>query len=407
MSAANDAPLTTVYYAQSHYARAPIPVEFPDLDECDIEIKNIGWTLGNDCPYRCSHCYSMSARRKGQDLSRAIVDRVVDQLVVNGIETVNLGGNEPIFTNGLNIAHTLLPYIIRRLTEAGVLVGLTTSGVSAVQLERLFPSEFALLNDVDVSFDSPIPEEHNRNRGASIFNEAIRALELCRAYDIDRSIILCAMSWNFDCDRLDQLIALARGYGANVRINPLKTVDTSHLALKLTPEQYYEGFAYLMGRCDILDLGEPPLATLTHAGGARGCPCGRTSFRIHAITPDGTIPVSPCVYLHDYKFGDLVIDDLDAIVHSPPFRTFRRRNRNPDRIPGCDGCALIDSCRGGCAARAYLAQAHQQGSRALFSQDPYCPARFTGRWTFPQDPPIEDIRLVHQNYLCTWIGRPR
>ena len=32
----------------------------------------------------------------------AMIDRVVDQLAVNGVETVNLGGNEPLFTNGAN-----------------------------------------------------------------------------------------------------------------------------------------------------------------------------------------------------------------------------------------------------------------------------------------------------------------
>jgi radical SAM protein with 4Fe4S-binding SPASM domain len=406
MSTLKAIPLAVAYDSESHYAHRPIAVEHADLDECEVAIQNIGWTLGNDCPYRCKHCYSMSARRKGQDLSRAVVDRVVDQLIANGIETVNLGGNEPIFTNGMNIRESLLPYIITRLTEARILVGLTTSGVSAVQLERHHPNVFAMLNDCDVSFDSPNEQEHNKNRGSSIFREAIQALELCQRYDIDRTVIMCAMGWNFDRERLAQLVALAKAHDANVRINPIKTVEASHLALKLTPEQYYDGFSFLMEQCSVVDLGEPPLATMTRSAGARGCPCGRTSFRIHAITPEGEIPVSPCVYLHDYKCGNLVTDDLYDIIHSPAFKTFRRRNRNAERIPGCEGCDVLDFCRGGCAARAYLAGAHSKGTSALFSQDPYCPKQFDGRWTFPQNPQIEDIRLVHQNYLCTWIGRP-
>ena len=37
-------------------------------------IKNIGWTLGNDCPCKCRHCYSFSVRQKGQNLTKEIVD---------------------------------------------------------------------------------------------------------------------------------------------------------------------------------------------------------------------------------------------------------------------------------------------------------------------------------------------
>lgn len=64
--------------------------------------KNIGWTLGNDCPCKCNHCYSMQVREKGQNLNKEIVDRVVDQIIKLGAETVNFGGNEPIYTNGLD-----------------------------------------------------------------------------------------------------------------------------------------------------------------------------------------------------------------------------------------------------------------------------------------------------------------
>lgn len=400
-------PLQPVYDSESHYQHHAFVAEHESLDECAIDIRNIGWTLGNDCPYRCSHCYSMSARRRGQNLSPAIVDRVVSQLAANGIETVNLGGNEPIFTNGLSVKDTLLPYIIRRLTGHGILVGLTTSGISALQLERHDPDAFALLNDMDISLDSPHEAEHDRNRGARIFTDATRTLALCNRYGIERSIILCAMNWNFTRDRLATLIEIARQYHANVRINPVKTVDPAHVALALPVEQYYDGFSFLMEHCDAIDLGEPPLATVMASTGAAGCPCGRTSFRIHAITPDGTIPVSPCVYLHDFKVGDLLVDDLADIVRSPQFRTFRRRNRHAEMIPGCQGCQLMSRCRGGCAARGYLHRVHETGERSLFSRDPYCPAEFGSGRIFPHDPPIGDVQLVHRNYLCTWIGRPR
>ena len=163
-----------------------------------------------------------------------------------------------------------------------------------------------------------------------------------------------------------------------------------------------------MKLCDSIDLGEPPLATVTNYEHAGGCPCGRTSFRIHSITPDGKIPVSPCVYLHDYKSGDLMKDELVDVIRSPQFQTFRRRNAHPEVIPGCNDCDLIEKCRGGCASRSYLHHVHRTGERNLFVKDPYCPKDYRPMGVFPQNPEInKNITLVHKDYLCTWIGKPR
>jgi radical SAM protein with 4Fe4S-binding SPASM domain len=398
----------TQFDPTAHYRKSAFVAEHQELEEAPIEIRNIGWTLGNDCPYRCRHCYSMSARKKGLSLSAAIVERVVDQLAANGIETVNLGGNEPIFTNGLAVRESLLPTIVERLLARNIAVGLTTAGVTCEMMARHFPDTLRLVNDMDVSLDSPFEREHNENRGAPIFADAIRALEICAEYGIERTIIMCGMDWNFDVPHLERVVELAARYDANIRINPIKAIEPNHLTLKLTAQRYYEGFAYLMSRCEVLDLGEPPLAAVTGYKAGRGCPCGRTSFRIHSMTPEGTIPVSPCVYLHDYKVGNLVEDDLHDIVRRPEFQTFRRRSQRPDVIEGCRGCDLLEICRGGCAARSYLANAHAGHDESLFVKDPYCPKEHAGSWVFPQiQSVVHDVKLVHQDYLCTWIGRPR
>jgi radical SAM protein with 4Fe4S-binding SPASM domain len=397
--------------AESHDSGRALPAEHDDLAECEVAIENIGWTLGNECPYRCTHCYSMSARRKGMDLDRRMVDRIVAQLRRLGVKTVNLGGNEPLFTNGANPRATLLPYIIESLVDAGIHVGLTTSGISLVHLERDHNRAFRLLNDVDISFDSPDPEEHNRNRGAALYSMAVRSLEICRAYGIDRTVIMCAMSWNFTARHIGQLLELACKYDAHVRINPLKPVERQHMLTLPSPRQFYQGFSLLLAGCSQVDLGEPLLAAACSHPGC-GCPCGRKSFRIHSITPDCRVPVSPCVYMHEYKVGDLLTMDILDIVYSPAFRAFRRRNGNPGVIRGCAGCRYLTTCRGGCAARSYLHHLHEVGERSLYQKDPYCLAEAErgmadGFPVFPQHPSLpQDKVLVHKDYLCTWIGKP-
>ena len=166
-----------------------------------VNIKNIGWTLGNDCPLHCSQCYSFSVRKKGKNLSKKIIDRVINQILKLNIETVNLGGNEPIFTNGLDIKKSLLPYILKKLNENNINVGITTSGITLTVLKDFYPETLKYINDVDISLDSPIEEEHNRNRGGNIYNIAIKALQIAEKNNIPHTIIMCAMNWNFTINK--------------------------------------------------------------------------------------------------------------------------------------------------------------------------------------------------------------
>lgn len=397
------------YDAQAHYALNTGPVhEFGDVSQTAATIKNVGWTLGNDCPYRCTHCYSMSARLKGRDMHRPMIDRIVQQLALNGVETVNLGGNEPLFTNGPKPQHTLLPYIIEHLVAAGIEVGLTTSGITLLYLYRDHRAAFDLLNDVDVSFDSPFEDEHNANRGARLYQQAIQALEICQRHQKPHTCIMAGMNWNFTIPHLEHLVAIARAYDANIRINPVKPVEPRHMQIALPAEMYYAGFARLMELCQPVDLGEPPIAAVTDYQAARRCPCGRTSFRIHSITPTGGVYVSPCVYLHDYKAPfDLLQHELSEIIHSPQFRVFRQRNAHPQLVDGCADCQLLARCGGGCAARSYLHHVHETGQKTMRARDPYCPIRIQPAQHFPQQPVLaSEQKLVHMDYLCTWIGRP-
>jgi hypothetical protein len=76
-------------------------------------------------------------------------------------------------------------------------------------------------------------------------------------------------------------------------------------------------------------------------------------------------------------------------------------------IAGCAGCSLLSSCGGGCAARSYLHEAHEHKQLTMLSKDPYCPIEIAPQVPFPQDVKlVDDQRLVHMDYLCTWIGTP-
>lgn len=382
-------------------------VKHPELKECEFKISNIGWSLGNACPCNCKQCYSLSVRNKGMDISEKMVDRVVSQINKLKVKTVNLGGNEPWYTNGLD-GKSILPYILKKLNSIGVDIGITTAGITLINLYNEDRESFDLLNDVDVSLDSPIKEEHDRNRGASVYDFAIKALEIAKESNLERTIIMCAMKWNFTRDRIDKLISLAKKYDANIRFNMLKPVKKEHVNQIVDLKTFYETYSYLLSKCETVDITEPRLSALVENKESNRCPCGRTSLRIHSITPDGKIPVSPCVYIHDYKAGDLLKDDIIDIINSEPFKEFRRRNENPSIIEECKNCEKLDICGGGCTANAYLWNRWTKGEYNIYKKEPNCPKDYNEKVDISKySMSNEKKSLVHMDYLCTWIGKPR
>lgn len=368
--------------------------------------ENIGWTVGNHCNATCGHCYSWKVRKDSREfLLETDVVRVVEQLARLGIKTVNLGGNEPIYTHGPELGKTMLPFIIRTLHDAAIPVGLTTNGVTFTYLYDHFPDELRMVNDIDFSLDSPFQKEHDLNRGVKLYKLVIHAIERAIELGIDCSIIACGMRQNFNKDYLSAYMALTKMLGCEFRINTLKPVEPDLIGEMPSSEQFYEGFSFLMNNSHCITLGESCVTAFTETG-TPGCPCGTSSFRINAKTKDGRIPINPCVYAHDYKVGDLLTEDIFDIVSSPAFTAFSGRRRHLPQACRDSGCSYLETCRGGCTSRSYFVYGN------LESKDPYCPAEYVASRggsspNLPHRPEIgcHDGIRVHDNYLCTWIGK--
>lgn len=365
--------------------------------------KNIGWTLGNSCPCKCAHCYSMQVRKKGKNLNKKIVDRIIEQVKSIGAETINLGGNEPLYTNGLNPKKSLLPYIIDCATNNNLAIGITSAGPSIVGLEEFYPEYLKKINDIDVSIDSPIKFEHDQNRGAKVFDLAIKSLEICNKYDIPHTIVMCAMKWNFTLDRIKKLLELSKKYNANIRINMLKPTELKHLDMMPTKHQIEEGYNYLIKNCYTINISDPILSAEFSDSNASGCYCGINSLRINSITPDGKVSVSPCVYMHHFKVGNILIDDLSEIVKKKEFIAFVERKNKFHQIKECQGCKKLEICRGGCAAAAYWYHFYKTKEKSMYEKDPYC--FFENGKSNIKTEYMHFQNLVHENYLCTWIGK--
>lgn len=367
--------------------------------------ENIGWTVGDYCNASCDHCYTSKVRKDGtESLTAADIDTVVEQLQRIGARTVNIGGNEPIFTHGRDPARSALPYIIRRLHDADIRVGLTTNGTTFARLHDCHREALLLLNDIDFSLDSPFEAEHDRGRGLDLYRLVLSSIRRSRELGIDCSMVMCGTHRTFSKEYLAASIALSDLLGCELRFNILKPIKPALVSKMPSAEQYFDGFHYLLRNTDCVTLGEPSISALTGVG-ARGCSCGLSSFRINGKTKDGKIPISPCVYLHGLRVGDLLTEDIRHVVQSPTFRAFQARSQDSPLACRKAECQYLEHCRGGCAARSFYMHGDME------SKDIYCPHdyfdrvgrahTFAGALTPGSVPGVR----VHDKYLCTWIGR--
>ncbi len=93
------------------------------------------------------------------------------------------------------------------------------------------------VDDVDISIDFPIKELYDRwRKKEDLFENAIKAIERCKKYNINVSIVSVLMANNFDY--FQQFKPLLDKYDVNLRINLYKAVNKD----EFTPsyDQFWE-----------------------------------------------------------------------------------------------------------------------------------------------------------------------
>lgn len=354
-------------------------------------INNAGWSIGAYCNANCIHCYSKDIRRNSDLLTKEDIITVLDKLDAFGIHTLNLGGNEPIFTHSLKAEESILPFLVCEVKKRNITLGITTNGTTMLLLNKLYPNIFKMVDDWDVSIDSPYAEEHDRNRGNGFFNIALTALDLAKHMNLSCSVVYCLMNFNCTVDHAEKLAELTNRYSVDLRINTLKPTRKELKKLEATPGQIFAFFNALSHFFKVThnsDIG----AAVSMDDPLDNCPCGKFSF---AISPkkNGAIQITPCVYLQSYAVGNLLQDDISELLEKDIFRLFRNQDA---RV--CPSNAEVKGCTGGCLAYTLLTAQHGKCDYRcqLFQQS------ITN--LSPRQITVLKKHHIHENYLCTWIG---
>jgi mycofactocin radical SAM maturase len=325
------------------------------------------WEITYACNLRCVHCLSSSGRRAPDELTTAEAMRLIDDWAEMRIFYINVGGGEPMVRPDF---FALMEHAVDR----GVGVKFSTNGsrIDASAARWVASTDYL---DVQISLDGVDAVVNDAIRGDGSYANARHAMDLLAAegFPFKLNHVVTRRS----VDRLDELHALAVGYGAQLRLTRLRPSGRGLQVweqLRLTQAQNRHLYSWLQAHPEVLTgdsffhlsaLGEP-------LDGLNMCGAGRI---VCCVDPRGDVFACPFVLVEEFRAGN---------VRSQPFAEIWRdsslfhRLRREQVGGGCASCGAYDRCHGGCMAVKHFA------GLALDQPDPECVRR-------PETGPLENL----------------
>ncbi len=296
----------------------------------------LGIGLTNECNLACAFCYRDPSR-----VDRLSLEQVRSIIECIPVRSVNLGTGE----NGL---HPEFPALFNYLREQPIKLTMTSNGFSVAAVPD---ADLVAFKDIEFSLDYPSKAEQDEQRGEGNWDLLHEQAARCNRLGVPVTFIAVMMRSNYD--RLADIAAIAKQFGAALRINVYQSVRSDKYAL--TYDEYWNGFEALFAKTDVIAIGEPLVRAMAGLPPRTGG-CGVGTVR---VTPRAT--VQPCVYWPGVGAPlDVLLDAGSDVVNTAAFADARS-------VPqACRNCDHLAACRGGCSGRRRL-------MGMLAEPDPYCP----------------------------------
>jgi len=303
------------------------------------------WEITYGCNLACVHCLSSSGRRDPNELTTGEAMAVIDELHDLQVFYVNIGGGEPTIRPDF---YELVDYAVAN----GVGVKFSTNG-STITPERARQLTAADYVDVQISIDGATAAINDAVRGEGSFAAARRAMDLLAEAGFGAFKISVVMT-RHNIPQLDDLVAIADGYGAQLRLTRLRPsgrgADTWG-ELHPTAGQQVDLYHWLRERPEVL-TGDSffHLSALGEAlPGLNLCGAGRV---VCLIDPVGDVYACPFVLHPEFLAGSVRSPGGFAEVwrHSELFTSLRQ----PGSAGACSSCGSFDACQGGCMAAKFF-----------------------------------------------------
>jgi mycofactocin radical SAM maturase len=302
------------------------------------------WELTYACNLACTHCLSSSGRRDPMELTTSEAKALIDEIAAMQIFYINIGGGEPMMRDDFF-------ELIEHAVDQHVGVKFSTNGtrIDAAAAERLASIDYL---DIQISIDGVDASTSDRIRGAGSYARALRAMDNLKAADFGQFKISVVMTRE-SIEQLDAFEALARHYGAQLRLTRLRPSGRGADVweeLHPTLEQNRRLYRWLLERPDVL-TGDSffHLSALGESlEGLNLCGAGRV---VCLIDPVGEVYACPFVIHDEFKAGHVRDAGFASVwTNSELFRSLRE----PGSVGACNSCGSYDACRGGCMAAKFF-----------------------------------------------------
>ncbi|MCA9708349.1 MAG: radical SAM protein [Myxococcales bacterium] len=332
--------------------RLPLAAEVRPSDA--VRPEYVVWELTLRCDLACRHCGSRAGRARPDELDTGEALDLVEQLAALGAEEVTIIGGEAYLRDDWHV-------IARALTDAGVVVSMTTGGRNLTP-ERVALAKQAGIKTVSVSIDG-LERTHDHLRAlAGSHAAALRALRALRDAGIPRSVNtqLCGINLR-EIEPLLELIAEHEIHSWQIQITVAMGRAADHPELLLQPWQMLELMpmvARIAERCDALGIRLWPGSNVGYFGPyesrlrrehadahQRGCEAGVRSLGIEA---NGDIKGCPSLPTGDYVGANVREHRLREIWQRAAALRFNRERGTEDLWGHCARCYYASVCKAGC-----------------------------------------------------------
>ncbi len=198
----------------------------------------MSWNLTFRCNLRCHYCDSPNLDVPELDTGQVL--EAIDDFYDLGTRYITFSGGEPLLRKDL-------AQIVNYAKDKGIVVFISTNG-------WLLPKRLPDLTRVDrftISLDGG-KDVHDAIRGSRAFDKAVAGIEAAQAEGIPVALTCVLATHNTgDLANIDELLDLARTYGAYVMFQPAtKWLDSSTRPNPVAPDTgaYHQAIDYLIQR---------------------------------------------------------------------------------------------------------------------------------------------------------------
>ena len=314
------------------------------------------WEITYGCNLRCVHCLSSSGRRRREELTTAEARHLIDEWAAMKVFYINVGGGEPMSRPDF---FELMDHALGR----GIGVKFSTNGTLIDDGAADWIAARHYL-DVQISVDGVSAEANDPVRGKGSYARARRAMERLAARGVRFKIN--AVVTRHNVGDLDRFLALARHFGAELRLTRLRPTGRGGDVwndLRPSHAQNRALYEWLLAHREVL-TGDSFFHLSAYGEPVEGLNMFGAGRIVCCVDPVGEVYACPFMLAPEFSAGNVRGEGgFNHIWRTAPLFAHLR---TWEAGGGCQACSAFNRCHGGC-----LAVKHFTG-RSVDAPDPDC-----------------------------------